>query len=209
MKVRTFIFFLLFSSLSASAQFTPDLSQINDNTHWVIFNRDIHFQDGIVHMNAMEGSALLWLKEFNFGNGTIELDIKGKDVRGKSFVGLAFHGEDEEVYDAIYFRPFNFQNPERKHHAVQYISHPDYTWYSLRQNQPEKYENPVIPVPNPNEWFHAKIVIKYPLVKVFVNNSKEASLIINQLSSRKKGWIGFWVGNGSDGYFKNLKISKD
>ena len=209
MKVRTFIFFLLFSSLSASAQFTPDLSQINDNTHWVIFNRDIHFQDGIVHMNAMEGSALLWLKEFNFGNGTIELDIKGKDVRGKSFVGLAFHGEDEEVYDAIYFRPFNFQSPERGHHAVQYISHPNHTWHSLREGHPEKYENPVIPVPNPNQWFHAKIVVKYPLVKVFVNDSKEASLIINQLSSRKKGWIGFWVGNGSDGYFKNLKITLD
>jgi len=209
MKIRTFIFLLLFSGLSASAQITPDLSKVNDSTQWVIFNRDIHFQDGIVHMNAMEGSALLWLKEFNFENGTIELDIKGKDLRGQSFVGLAFHGQDTETYDAIYFRPFNFQSPERKGHSVQYISHPTHTWSSLRQEYPEKYENPVIPVPNPNEWFHAKIVVKYPLVKVFVNDSKEASLIINQLSSIKKGWIGFWVGNGSDGYFKNLKIVLD
>jgi len=209
MKIRTFIFLLLFSGLSASAQITPDLSKVNDSTQWVIFNRDIHFQDGIVHMNAMEGNALLWLKEFNFENGTIELDIKGKDLRGQSFVGLAFHGQDTETYDAIYFRPFNFQSPERKGHSVQYISHPKYTWNSLRQEYPEKYENPVIPVPNPNEWFHAKIVVKYPLVKVFVNDSKEASLIINQLSSIKKGWIGFWVGNGSDGYFKNLKIVLD
>ena len=209
MKIRTFIFFLLFSSLSTNAQITPDLSQVNDSSHWVVFNRDIHFQDGIVHMNAMKGSALLWLKEFNFENGTIELDIKGKDVRGKSFVGLAFHGDDTETYDAIYFRPFNFRRPERGHHAVQYIAHPQHTWYNLRQNHPEKYENPVIPIPNPNVWFHAKIIVKYPIVKVFVNDSEEASLIINQLSSRKKGWIGFWVGNGSDGYFKNLKISQD
>jgi len=209
MKIRTFIFLLLFSGLSAGAQITPDLSKVNNNTQWEIFNRDIHFQDGIVHMNAMEGNALLWLKEFNFENGTIELDIKGKDLRGQSFVGLAFHGQDNETYDAIYFRPFNFQSPERKGHSVQYISHPKYTWNSLRQEYPEKYENPVIPVPNPNEWFHAKIVVKYPLVKVFVNDSKEASLIINQLSSIKKGWIGFWVGNGSDGYFKNLKIVLD
>ncbi len=209
MKIRTVIFFLLFSGLSASAQITPDLSQVNDSTQWVIFNRDIHFQDGIVYMNAMQGSAVLWLKEFHFENGTIELDIKGKDVRGRSFVGMAFHGQDTEVYDAIYFRPFNFQSPERKGHSVQYVSHPDQTWAKLRKDYPEKYENPVIPVPNPNEWFHAKIVIKYPLVKVFVNDSKEASLIINQLSSRKMGWIGFWVGNGSDGYFKNLKITKE
>jgi len=209
MKIRTVIFILLFSSLYVSAQIIPDLSQVNNNTKWEIYNRDIHFQDGIVHMNAMEGSALLWLKEFNFENGIIELDIKGKDVRGQSFVGLAFHGQDTETYDAIYFRPFNFQSPERKGHSVQYISHPTHTWSSLRQEFPEKYENPVIPVPNPNEWFHAKIVVKYPLVKVFVNNSKEASLIIHQLSSRKKGWIGFWVGNGSDGYFKNLKITLD
>jgi len=68
------------------------------------------------------------LKNILFSNGTIEFDVKGKDVQGQSFVGLAFHGLDNSTYDAIYLRPFNFRTEDklRKIHAVQYISHPVY-----------------------------------------------------------------------------------
>jgi CubicO group peptidase (beta-lactamase class C family) len=119
---------------------------------------------------------------------------------------LAFHGLNDSTYDAVYFRPFNFKNLERSNHSVQYISHPKYTWYKLREENPGKYENTVKPIPNPEEWFHAAIVVEYPIVKVFLNNSEEPSLTINQLSTRISGKIGFWVGNNSEGYFKNLKI---
>jgi len=113
---------------------------------------------------------------------------------------------NDSTYDVIYFRPFNFKNPESNGHSIQYISHPKYTWSKLREQYPEKYENVVSPVPDPNDWFHVTITIKYPTVKVFVNDSEEASLAIEQLSSQKEGWIGFWVGNNSEGHFKNLKI---
>ncbi len=142
-----------------------------------------------------------------FANGLIELDIKGKDERGKSFVGLAFHGLNDSIYDVVYFRPFNFESPDRNGHSVQYISHPEYTWHKLRKEHPEQYENPVIPVPDPADWFHVAIIVDYPDVKVFVDNSDEPSLTIKQLSSRKEGWIGFWVGHNSEGYFRNLKIT--
>jgi hypothetical protein len=56
----------------------------------------------------------------------------------QSFVGVAFHGVDGTTYDAIYFRPFNFKtdDPVRRIHAVQYISHPDNPWQKLRDGQP-------------------------------------------------------------------------
>ena len=63
------------------------------------------------------------------------------------------------------------------------------------------------PVPDPTDWFHATIIINYPDVKVFVDNSDEPSLSVEKLNSRKEGWIGFWVGHGSEGYFRNLKIT--
>jgi hypothetical protein len=174
---------------------------------WILQNRNM-VPGKEIYLDANEGDGLLWLNNFNFRNGTIELDIKGKNNPGKSFVGMAFHGLSENTYDVVYFRPFNFKNPDRNHHAVQYISHPKYTWYYLRENFPEQYENPVMPVPEPEDWFHVTIVVNHPEVKVFVNNAEEVSLEVNQLNIRKEGRIGFWVGHGSDGYFRNLKITK-
>lgn len=183
----------------------PDLSKCNDSTIWTLHNREIHI-DKEVYLDGKSEDGLLWIKEPIFTNGRIELDIKGKDERGRSFVGLAFHGLNESTYDAIYFRAFNFKNPDRNAHSVQYISHPEYTWYKLRNEHPEKYENPIFPVPEPTDWFHVTIIVDYPNVKVFVNNSDKPSLTVEQLSSRKEGWIGFWVGNNSEGSFRNLKV---
>jgi hypothetical protein len=76
----------------------------------------------------------------------------------------------------------------------------------LRAENPGKYEKPVIPAPDPNGWFHARIVVASPKVSVFINDAKEPSLLVEQLSDRKKGLIGLWVGNTSGGDFANLKI---
>jgi len=192
-------------SMAQKKEIIPDLTSYQDTSVWVAFNRVISYDDGL-QLDSKSGEGLLWLKDFEFGNGRIELDVKGKDEQGKSFVGLAFHGLNDSTYEAIYFRPFNFKNPERNGHSVQYISHPEYTWNKLRQEHPEKYENTISPVPEPTDWFHVTIIVKYPTVNVFVNNSDEPSLTIEQLISRKEGWIGFWVGNNSEGYFRNFKI---
>jgi hypothetical protein len=43
-------------------------------------------------------------------------------------------------------------------------------------------------------------------VSVFVGNAKEPSLVVDQLSDRRKGLVGLWVGNNSAGDFASLKI---
>lgn len=206
----SFLLILFVSELHAQQKIsTPDLSKVKDKKTWTIYNRSITFRDGVVHLDDKDDDGLLYLKDLSFSNGRIELDIKGKNDPGRSFVGLAFHGLDNEVYDAVYFRPFNFKNPERNTRSVQYVSHPTYTWNKLREEHPDVYENKLTTVPDPEEWFHVTILIKYPEVKVYVNNESKASLTVTQLSDRKKGWIGFWVGNGLEGFFKNLKITPD
>ena len=121
-------------------------------------------------------------------------------------MGFAFHGVNDTTYNAVYFRPFNFKSPERKGHSVQYISMPGHDWYELREKHPGVYENMVNPVPDPNTWFHATIIVSFPGVKVYVNNSATPSLTVKQLNDTKDGWVGLWVGNGSAGSFRNLKI---
>jgi len=176
------------------------------------FNRSVSsLSDGArkgVRLSEHAGDGVAYLQGVEFTNGTIELDVRGKDVPQQSFVGVAFHGVDGTTYDAIYFRPFNFraEDPARRGHAVQYIAQPIYPWQKLRAEQPGKYERAIDPVPDPNAWFHVRVVVTSPKVSVFVDDAKEPSLVIDQLSNRKKGLVGLWVGNNSGGDFANVKI---
>src|SRR6184192_2497556 len=177
-----------------------------------VFNRTVGgLTDGArkgVRLTEGAGDGVAYLRQIELGNGTIELDIRGKDVPQQSFVGVAFHGVDGTTYDAIYFRPFNFraEDPARRGHAVQYIAQPIYPWQKLRAEQPGKYERAIDPVPDPNAWFHVRVVVTSPKVSVFVDDAKEPSLVVDQLSNRKKGLVGLWVGNNSGGDFANVKI---
>jgi hypothetical protein len=190
----------------------PDLAGLAAAKGLDVFNRSASsLADGArksVRLNEVPGDGVAYLKGVEFGNGTIELDIRGKDVPQQSFLGVAFHGVDGTTYDAIYFRPFNFKTEDaaRRVRAVQYISHPVHTWQKLRTEQPGKYEQPVNPVPDPNGWFRARVVVASPKVSVFVNDAKQPCLIVEQLSDRKKGLVGVWVGNNSGGDFANLRI---
>jgi hypothetical protein len=203
-------------SLSASAQPAPvkyDLYAIYENNKLEIFNRKVvtfseNNKKGI-RVSKNENDGIVWLKDVGFSNGTIELDIRGKDEFQQSFVGIAFHGVDNTTLDAIYFRPFNFQStdPVRKVHAVQYVSQPDKPWQVLREQFPGIYEKAVTPAAGGNEWFHVKIIIKCPVVTVYFNGSKEPSLTVEKLNKRTTGKIGIWVGNNSGGDFANLQIT--
>jgi hypothetical protein len=175
---------------------------------WTTVHCRATFERGIIHVvNTGNATALLWLNNSTMADGHIDLDIKGKDVAGQSFVGMAFHGAGDEDYEAVYFRPFNFRSPERKDHAVQYISKPEYDWSTLRKNFPGKYENPLEPAPDPNDWFHVRIEIEFPMVRVYVNNSAQPALEVEQISTRKDGKLGLWV-DSDDGWFRNVVVSK-
>ena len=185
---------------------TPVLSAVNDSTKWGNFDRDVRF-DSVVIFNAKASEGSVWLKDYSFSNGQIDVDLKGKNLQGQSFVGVAFHLLDSKTFDAIYFRPFNFSNPERNTHSVQYISMPNHPWQQLHQDLPGKYESKISNPPNPDDWFHATIEINFPKISVFVNNEKTASFVVEQLSEVKTGSVGLWVGYMSGGEFKNLKIT--
>jgi pimeloyl-ACP methyl ester carboxylesterase len=202
---------LLFLYCGIAAQtITPDLQ---DTSKWRLVNRTTQpineeNKKGI-QLSETPNDGIMILQEFEFSEGIIELDIKGKNVLQQSFVGVAFHGQDLNTYDAIYFRPFNFSNTDtaRRRRAVQYISMPNYPWEKLRQDFPGKYENRVNPVPNPDGWFHVKIDISGNQIKVYVNNSERPSLEVEKLTGTKKGGFALWVGNNSGGAFANLKIT--
>ena len=160
--------------------------------------------------NGLTQDGIVWLKDFTFSTGTIDVDLRGRDVFQESFLGIAFHGVDTTTFDAIYFRPFNFQSADtlRKKHTVQYISEPNFGWEKLRNEHSLVYENAVNPFPMAKDWFHATIVVGKDSVTVYVNHSKKASLKVKKLNNRTDGLIGLWD-FARDGDYANLVIKKD
>lgn len=187
----------------------PDLA---DQNNFQTINRNISLSKdeqgkAVVHLDAKEGDGVALIKNINFTTGIIEFEVKGKDVMQQSFVGIAFHRGDSS-YEAIYFRPFNFQSTDtaRKNHSVQYVMPPKFDWSYLRQTYPGVYEHALTSRVEPEHWFHAKIIVGNDDIKVFVNNDTQPSLTVKPLVAPAAGKIGFWVGNNSDGDFSNLVI---
>ncbi len=203
------VLFLTTGGYSQNATQSIDLSTVQNDQAWYSYNLEATYneEEQFVQVQGGDGHAILWLNDFSFENGTIEADIRGKNIPGKSFVGIAFHGVDQQQYDAVYFRPFNFAG-SRQQFSVQYISYPDKNWSYLRENFPGKYESRLTSVPDPvDTWFHVTIEVNHPSVKVYVNNDAKPSLEFEQLrSERKVGFIGLWVDNGSTGDFKNIVV---
>ncbi len=158
---------------------------------------------------AVSSGGVVWLKDVNFKEGTIEVDLRGKNIFLQSFLGIAFHGTDTTTYEVIYFRPFNFRHADtlRRKWSVQYMSLPEYGYDKLRKDHPLVYENSVTPVPEPDDWFHATIVVKGDRITVYVNHSANPSLQVKKLNALNEGKIGLWT-SVSNGDFANLSIAQ-
>jgi hypothetical protein len=173
-------------------------------------NREITGIQGTrgVHLSAGGGKGIAWIEGSDFSQGTIELEVRGKDVLQQSFVGVAFHRRDDSTYEAVYIRPFNFRStdPVRQMHAVQYIALPDYDWPKLRQDFPEEFENPVNQSIDPTGWVRLRVVVNSRNIQIYVGQVTSPTLEVRRLGAHDRGMVGLWV-DVSDGDFSNLRLT--
>jgi len=192
---------------------TPDLARLTDGKSAQVFNRALTVatedRRTVARLDGRAGDGGVLLDGVQLADGIIDVDLKGKDVAQQSFLGIAFHVVDWTTLDAVYFRPFNFRgaDAERRSHSVQYVSHPANTWQRLRTERPGQFEKTIDPPPDPNGWFHARIVLANGRVEVFVNGAEKPSLAVEDLGAAKSGGVALFVGNGSDGAFATLTIT--
>lgn len=164
---------------------------------------------GGVHVAEREGTGVVWIEGTDFAHGTIEVYVRGRDVFQRSFVGVAFHRKDDDTYDVVYLRPFNFRtdDPVRRQHAVQYMASPDYEWPRLRKEFPEEFENPVDPSLGPADWVPLRVLVKGRTIQVYVGLATSPTLEVRKLGQHDRGMIGLWTGTNSDGDFGYLRIT--
>ncbi len=214
MNLKLIRLFLLFSSVGIFAQdLEIDLSRKYEGKSLKAINRTISLSkegNGAVELDAKPGDGLGLIKGVMFTKGVIEMDIKGENNPGKSFVGIAFNIQNDSTYEVVYFRPFNFVAEEkiRREHMVQYISHPEFTWKKLRETRTGEFENEIMNPPDPDSWFRLKLEIEDDNISVYVNKSETPSLEVERLTTHKSDQIGLWTGFNSKGAFRHLKISQ-
>lgn len=143
-----------------------------------------------------------------FADGVIEFDTLGQsELPQSNFLDVAFRLVEHVTHDVVYFRLVNFraEDPDRKAHDVQYVSHPDHRWWDLREHTPGRDEQPIGPAPDGDAWFHARIVVEWPEVRAYINGSAEPSLVVAALGPGRGA--GLWVGPGRGGSSANLTIT--
>jgi hypothetical protein len=128
-----------------------------------------------------------------FANGVIEAEIAGAPAPGagegaRGYVGIAFRVQnDVTTYDAFYLRPTNGRadDQERRNHAVQYISHPDWPFFRLRKEAPSKYESYVDLMPG--VWTKVKIEVRGERARLYVHDQEQPTLMVNDLKTGAEG----------------------
>lgn len=172
-------------------------------------NRTLTNENGSLYLNASKDDGVAWVKGIEFTNGRISVEVKGADRMGESFVGLAFHANKErQTGDVVYVRPFNFRpaDPQRRARALQYMAVPNYPWDVLREKFPGKYEAAIEPAPKPDDWVRMSIDVQDGKARVFINDQSESTMQVELLNKDGGTAIALWVGNNSDGSFRNLRI---
>jgi len=154
------------------------------------------------------------LKDMTFKDGIIEISVLSKlrpdaPEFSRGFIGVAFRiNDDNSKFECIYIRPTNGRADDqvRRNHSIQYFAYPDYKFTRLRKEAPEKYET--YADMGLNEWIKMKIVVKEAQARLFLNDGKQPSLIVNDLKhgADASGAIGLWVDVGTEGYFSDLKV---
>jgi hypothetical protein len=148
-----------------------------------------------------------------FTDFTLDVSVAGKPIdttsSARGFVGIAFRVSDDlERFEAIYIRPTNGRADDqlRRNHSTQYISHPGYPWEKLRNDYPGQYESYVDL--EAGAWTRLRLKVRGSSARLYVNGAKQPALIVNDLKLPvSKGGIGLWVGPGSEGYFKSLRVT--
>ena len=152
----------------------------------------------------------------DFHDGTIELDVRARlmhwaDIDCRGFIGFVFRAsENDDRFESFYVRPRNGRSctePQRRIHTMQYFSYPGYTFAYFRERGIADYEAKAdIEM---DEWVHIKAEIRGAEGRFYVDDMAAPALVVPQMfaGAEARGGVGLYVDNGTDGLFRNLRVT--
>lgn len=167
-------------------------------------------------VSTVDEPTFLKIKDLNFENGIIEVKVLSRILESapalaRGFIGIAFRiNEENTSYESIYLRPTNGRADDqlRRNHTIQYYAYPDYKFNVLRSNSEGEFET--YADLELDKWITMRLEIQNKKAKLFLDNKEYASFIVNEMKGNtKNGSIGLWVDIGTEGFFKDLKITEN
>ena len=165
-------------------------------------------------VKAFDEATFAKLEGTDFKNAIIEVKVLSKSLKdapdfARGFIGVAFRiNESNSRFECIYIRPTNARADDqlRRNHSIQYFSYPDYKFDRLRNDAPGQYES--YADMGLNEWITIKIEVRGDKAKLYLNESDQPVLIVNDLKHGpdSSGGVGLWVDVGTEGYFASMRI---
>jgi hypothetical protein len=225
MMKNNFLFFICIFSFITGNLYSQSISLNTNNLEAVhvslseekLMGKDVIKVIKDSTLKDVDEPTFVKIKGIDFKNGTIEVKVLSRLLKNapdyaRGFIGVAFRINNSDTkYESIYLRPVNARvnDQVRRNHSIQYYSYPDYKFDRLRKESPEKYES--YADMEMNKWITMRIEVKDKQAKLFLNNNKQPSLIVNDLKhgSDLSGAIGLWVDIGTEGYFTDVKIYRD
>lgn len=155
------------------------------------------------------------LKGINLENGIVEVKVLSRilptaPALARGFIGLAFRiNSDNSAFESIYLRPTNGRANDqfRRNHTIQYFAYPEYKFDRLRAESKGEYET--YADIGLDEWITVRIEFKEKNATLYLNDQEAPAFLVNgMLGSTTSGSIGLWVDIGTEGYFKDLKVTQ-
>jgi hypothetical protein len=166
--------------------------------------------------STVDEPTFVKLKGMDMDSGIIEVKVlshiqtSNTFVGAQGFIGVAFRvAEDNSAFESIYLRPkaARADNQFARNHCVQYYAYPDYKFDRLRQEefkgQYETYGDVGL-----NEWITMRIEFAGKKATLYLNYQEHPAFIVNEMKGKTtSGTIGLWVDIGTEGYFKDIKVT--
>jgi hypothetical protein len=166
-----------------------------DSDRWQITDTKARKEDHLGRKSLYLRSGYAFLKDVQFENGIIEVDIAAPNLA--SFVGIVFRFENAGDHEIVYFRPHKSGLED----AVQYT--PSFNGAAAWQLYSGQGFTAAVEIPK-EQWVHARIEISGLGGKVYFNNSDKPALVIEDLKrGYSRGSVGLW-GGANGGHFSNF-----
>ena len=152
----------------------------------------------------------------DFTDGTLEVAI-GAELTGKGapddrgFAGLSFHmAADFASHETVYLRMTNGRlndpppPPPRIDRAIQYVADPGFHFNQSRERFPGRYEKGAdIGV---GRWHRLRLEILGSQLRASVDG-KEVLVVEDLRFAHRRGPVGLFVGDGSRGFFREMRVA--
>lgn len=130
---------------------------------WVVGGEEFREEEYLGRPAIFLHNASTYLRDVDFGSGTIEFDVAFSEARG--FSGVKFHDRGDGNYENFYLRPHQSGNPD----ASQY--QPVYNGNTAWQiNYGEAYSAPL--VYRFDAWQHVRIEIAEGIAAIYVDSDE-------------------------------------